>query len=137
MPANVRGGECAGLVRSCRRYVYNLQHLFAVPRSMTRHGGTAYLLSVPELRPCGRVRSASWLAALVLCGLLLAACGISPASNVTSAAASQSASVPASHRVSRSTAASRRNVFAQPVLNPRVAVTPSGVYVAWQLSPPG
>jgi hypothetical protein len=107
------------------------------PRSMTRHGGTAYLLSVPELRPSGRVRSVSWLAALVLCGLFLAACGISPAGSVTSAAASHSALVPASHPVSRSTAASLRNVFGQPLLSPRVAVTASGVYVAWQLSPPG
>ncbi len=99
--------------------------------------GTAYLLSVPELRPCGCVRPASWPAALVLCGLLLAACGISSAGNVTSAATSRSASVPASHPVTRSTAASLRNVFGQPVLSPRVAVTASGVYVAWQLSPPG
>jgi hypothetical protein len=44
--------------------------------------------------------------------------------------------VPASHPVSRSTAASVSNVFGQPMLSPRVAVTASGVYVMWQLSPP-
>ena len=103
---------------------------------MTRHGKTDALSSVPQLRPCWCVRSPCWLAALALCGLLLAACGSSPARNVSSAA-SRSALIPASHPVTRSTAASLRNVFRQPMLSPRVAVTASGVYVTWQLSPPG
>ena len=76
---------------------------------MTRHG-----------------RAASCAAALVLSFLLLAACHSLPAGTATPAPSSRSAAV-----------ANVRNVLTQPVLNPRVAVTARGIYVAWQLSPPG
>jgi hypothetical protein len=84
------------------------------------------------------LRGAAWLAAVVPSGLLLAACGgsLSGASPTTPPTTLPPAPA-ASHPAARSSPPAPGGVFGQPLLSPRVAVTPGGVYVAWQVSPPG
>jgi hypothetical protein len=81
-----------------------------------------------------------------LLGLVVAACGSSasgPASSrlaATPAAASVSASVSAAASASQAAAptpGALASVYGIPLNNPQVDVTPSGTYVAWQVSPPG
>ena len=116
----------------CQR---NARRLSAVIMSVTRHPWTA----CDPLRPPGGhrqpLRAVAWLAAPVLSGLLLAACGSSPSGPSTSPTATTPAA--ASQRTTRSTPPALSSVFGHPLLSPQVAVTPSGVYVAWQVSPPG
>jgi len=82
-------------------------------------------------------RSATWLPAPVLAGLLLAACGGSPSSPSTSPAASAASPVATGQRTAGPTPPAPGGVFGYPLLGPQVAATASGVYVAWQVSPPG
>lgn len=69
---------------------------------------------------------------MVSSGLLLAACGGSLSGATTSPTPPA-----ASHPAARSTRPAPGGVFGQPLLSPQVAVTPGGIYVAWQVSPPG
>src|SRR6266536_1589132 len=81
--------------------------------------------------------SASWLAVPVLSGLLLAACGGSLGGSSASPTASAATPAATGQQTTRSTAPALSSVFGHPLLSPQVTVTPGGVYVAWQVSPPG
>jgi hypothetical protein len=81
------------------------------------------------------LRRAAWLAAVVPSGLLLAACGGSLSGATTSPAAP--AAPASSHPAARSARPAPGGVFGHPLLSPQVAVTPGGIYVAWQVSRPG
>ena len=105
--------------------------------SVAHHPWTARNPSRPPRGHHQPLRSAAWLAAPVLSGLLLAACGSSPGSPSTSPAVSAASPAATGQRTARATPPAPGGVFGYPLPGPQVAVTPSGVYVAWQVSPPG
>jgi hypothetical protein len=86
--------------------------------------------------PAGRrksVRSVAVLAASALTGVLVVAC----ASSTSRVPASPTAPASASHPTAASSPPGVEGAFGQPLLMPQVAVTATGLYVAWQVSRPG
>lgn len=77
------------------------------------------------------------LVALVLPGLLVAGCASSPSRRSASPAAAAAATASASQPTGHSTQPAAEGIFAKPLLTPQAAVTATGLYVAWQVSPPG
>ncbi len=73
----------------------------------------------------------------MLASALLAACGSSPAGTPASAPSSTALPSPAGQPAHPATPSVGNTVLDRQLLDPTVAVTGSGVYVAWQVSPAG
>lgn len=92
--------------------------------------------------PAGRrksVRSVAVLAVLAasaLTGVLVVACA-SSTSGIPASPAAPTAPASASHPTTASSPPGVEGAFGQPLLMPQVAVTATGLYVAWQVSRPG
>ena len=80
-------------------------------------------------------RAAAWLAAQVLVGVLLAACGGHGNTAGGSPPGPTAATAPTGQHTTNATPAIPGGVYGHPLFSPDVDVTTAGIYVAWQLAP--
>jgi hypothetical protein len=104
---------------------YPTNSLANVPRNAGHHSSVVSGVIVLFRMPLRALATAGLALVLVAC-----ATG-SPGSPVTA----RTPGAPASQQATKAT--SRHGIYAKPLLDPQVAVTPTGVYVAWQVPPPG